>query len=198
MTIFRMTGSPSVGSAYLNVPTKYLVWRAFCMDSGLQGRLEIWIPNIVSAPVSITSPGPCAHLFPLQFPITLLENGAKRCEVALNLEKILIRDLLPLRLQRCLELLPELSKLFLIHEYPPWLWNGRPNLFTAPCWKRVLWRKSGGDQENHTRREDGEARRIGQSAWLNTSRAAYTARGQESMVLYASFLFLWGSCLPFY
>src|SRR4029078_4423459 len=100
----------------LNVPTEYLEWRALCMDSGLHGRLEIWISKIVSAPVSITSPGPRAHLFLLQFPITLLENGGKRCEVALNFKKILIRDLLPLRLQRCLELLPELSKLFLIHE----------------------------------------------------------------------------------
>lgn len=48
----------------------------------------------------------------------------------------------------------------LIHEKPPLLCNGRPNLFTAQCWKRALWRKSGGDPGNQTRREDGEARRI--------------------------------------
>ena len=118
---------------FLNVPTEYLKWLALRRDSELHGWLEIWIPNIVSAPVSITSPGPRAHLFLVQFPITLLENGGKRCEVALNLEKILIRDLLPLRLQRCPELLPELSKLFLIHEKPPLLCNGRPNLLTAQC-----------------------------------------------------------------
>ena len=51
------------------------------------------------------------------------------------------------------------------------------------CREQVLWRKSGGDPGNHTRREDGDARRIGQSAWLNTSEPPYTAKELESMIL---------------
>lgn len=49
---------------------------------------------------------------------------------------------------------------------------------SSPAWlEPVLWRKSGGDQGNHTRREDEESAQIGQSAWLNTSESPYMAKG---------------------
>src|SRR5215469_6516853 len=108
--------SPSVDSPIGYTPGSCPEELVLCADCRLQGRLGILIPTIVSAPVSITSIGPGAHLFLLQFPIVLLQNAGERREVALDLQEILIRNLLPLLLQRRFELLPELSKLFLIHK----------------------------------------------------------------------------------
>lgn len=58
---------------------------------------------------------PYRHFIFPKFPVPLLKNYAERIEIPFDLNEVLFADARPLCLERCLELLPELSELFLIH-----------------------------------------------------------------------------------
>lgn len=84
--------------------------------SRLCARRWVFVADIVPGPMRIPAVGPGGHFLFLKLSIPFLQNNAKLCPVALNLSEILIRNLIPFRLQRCFELIPELSELFLIHD----------------------------------------------------------------------------------
>src|SRR5512146_1485341 len=91
------------------------------LEDGMARSLCLWFgilvsrTHIVSGPGGIPTVDPGHNLIFLCLAIPFLKYVAKRSEIALDLEKILIRNLLPLRLEGRFELGPELSELFLIH-----------------------------------------------------------------------------------
>jgi hypothetical protein len=72
--------------------------------------------HIVSGPAGIPAVDPGHDRILLCLAVPFLKHAAKRGEIALDLEKILLRNLLLLRLEGRFELGPELSELFLIHD----------------------------------------------------------------------------------
>lgn len=109
----------------------------------------------------------------------------------MNLGKIFLGNLFPLRLERCLELHPELSELFLIHRQllndmvidtlrllPAADTNGEIHGLSVGNEHSVYGRRGPGNQT----RRDGpgkDAREMGQSAWLNTNTLSGTLQGME-------------------
>jgi len=63
----------------------------------------------------IAAIGPGADFFLLHLAVSFLQDTAELGQVALDLNQVFFRDLLPLVLQRRFKLRPELSELFLIH-----------------------------------------------------------------------------------
>lgn len=59
--------------------------------------------------------GPYRHFFFPDLTVPVSEDCAERIEIPFDLNEVLFADARPLCLERRLELLPELSELFLIH-----------------------------------------------------------------------------------
>jgi hypothetical protein len=65
--------------------------------------------------MTIAAAGPSHHLIFSELTIPFLEDYAECIEIPFDLNKVLVANARPLCLERGLELLPELSELFLIH-----------------------------------------------------------------------------------
>ena len=68
--------------------------------------------------MGIASVDPGVDFGVLSLPISLRQHSGERGQVPLDLQKICIRDLLPLRFERRLELDPKRFELLLIHVAP--------------------------------------------------------------------------------
>ncbi len=96
--------------------------------------------------MTVAAAGSHHHVIFPNLTIPFWEDCAEGGEISIDLNEVLVADARPLCLERCLELLPELSELFLIHtdsfvrctvsaplckdlcvlaERPPWRLRGR-------------------------------------------------------------------------
>src|SRR5579864_1722225 len=107
MTIFRMY------SPCLNTQRRH----AYVLGAArrLGQFVGVSIADIVAGPMRIAAVGPSADFFLLHFSVSFLQDTAELGQVALDLNQVFFRDLLPFVLERCFKLRPELSELFLIH-----------------------------------------------------------------------------------
>jgi hypothetical protein len=75
-----------------------------------------FVTGIVACPTTVSALSPQVHLGLLLFAIPFLEHAAEGSQISFDIEKILIRDLLPFRFEGSFQLGPKLAELFLIHD----------------------------------------------------------------------------------
>src|SRR6185437_1472721 len=73
------------------------------------------IAHVVPRPVTVAPVSPYRHFIFPELTVPSLEDCAEHIEIPFDLNEVLFADARPLCLERRLELLPELSELFLVH-----------------------------------------------------------------------------------